>query len=417
MRWRTISCAVLLASGVVAGSQGARAAGPASSEPFFFSISPIQATSLAGQGATRYQVTVTGAPVGNAPYARWYVDLKPDRSDGPCSNDVLPGATRLSPTRYVWKNQGSSFIWYHGPVGSYAADRSYGCDQAKLEQSGYPGTVTVVFENDSEHCTASFSGTARGKSAEKGPNVVCELGGYLPLAVPRPLLSAYAKSNAALTALTARISSGDLRGGTEISQAINTALRPESKAFQRFFPPVWGCRFETLFEAVVVARSTLGTQVAELDAGRRSSGADLAADTRSLQAIVDVLRACRPSAGRPVGTPAPVIAAVGRLAATARALQRGETGPALQAKLRSLDADLDTTLKTDFPPVFGMPYAELVDRVLARQSAIALAKEAASNGDSLAAVSALKHAADSQRTIDSALHRQAARAAKAANAA
>jgi hypothetical protein len=407
----------LLASGAVAGTQGAQAAGPAASEPFFFSVSPIQATSLPGQGATRYQVTVSGAPVGNVPYARWYVDLKPDRSDGPCSNDVLPGATRLSATRYMWKNQGTSFVWYHGPVGSYAADRSYGCDQTKLGQSGYPGTVTVVFENDSEHCTASFSGTATGNEPKRGSSAVCELGGYLPLAVPRPLLRAYAKSNAALAALTARIRSGDLRDSAEIAQAIDAAMRPQRKAFQQFFPPAWGCRFDTLFEAVVMARSTLGTQVVDLDAGKRPSRADLAADSRSLQAIADILRACRPSAGRPVGAPASVIDTALRLAATARAIGRGETGPALRAKLRSLDGELETTLITEFPPVFGMPYSELVDRVLALQSAVAQANEAAANGDSLAAASALEHAADSQRTIDTALHRQAARAAKAAKAA
>jgi len=416
MRWATNVATVMLATAVVAGTRHAQAAGPASSEPFFFSVSPIQATRVPGQAATRYRVTVTGAPVGNAPYARWYLDLKPDRSDGVCSNDVLPGATRLSATRYVWKNQGTSFAWYQGPVGSYSADRSYGCDQAKLGRNGYPGKVTVVFENDSEHCTASLSSTPTGTMPETGPSAVCELGGYLPLAVPRPLLRAYAKSDAALTALTARIRSGDVRGSAQIAQAINAALQPQTNAFKRFFPPVWGCS-DRLFEAVFEARNTLETQAEELDSGKQISSTDLAANTHSLRKIVDVLRACQPSAGRPVGTPASVIAAVARLTATARELQHDGTGPTLRAKLRSLDDELDATLKTDFPVIFGMPYAYLVDRVLAERSAVALAKRAAVGGDSAAAASALQQAAGSQRAIDNALHKQAARAAKAEKAA
>ena len=217
-------------------------------------------------GATRYEVTVTNAPVGNAPFIRWYLDLKPGSTNARCSNDVLPGGTKAGPGRYVWKNQGLSFMWYHGPKGSYAARRSYGCDQAKLGRNGYPGTVTVVFENDSETCTASFAGIATSAKPQDGPAAVCQLGGYLPLPVPRALLRAYAGASASLNALLQRAQAGAIHG-TQLADAIRSALKSEADAF-RLFPPVWGCRFEVLFQAVLDARTALGEQLAETGAKR-----------------------------------------------------------------------------------------------------------------------------------------------------
>ena len=174
---------------------------PASTEPFFFRVSPIEATAERAVGATRYGVTVTNAPVGNAPFIRWYLDLKPGSTNAHCSNDVLPGGTKTGPGRYVWKNQGVSFMWYHGPAGSYASRRSYGCDPAKLGRNGYPGTVTVVFENDSETCTASFIGSATSVKPQDGPAAVCQAGDtshsrvqYVFLAVGAGVSVAYAVS-------------------------------------------------------------------------------------------------------------------------------------------------------------------------------------------------------------------------------
>jgi len=111
---------------------------------------------MPGQAATRYSVTVAHVPADDAPTFTWYLHVT-----GPgvaCSDAVLAGGRRLSTAEYVWVNQRSSFVWYTGAAGSYPTDRSYGCDQGDLGRGGYPGTVTVVFENDSQHCTATFAG-------------------------------------------------------------------------------------------------------------------------------------------------------------------------------------------------------------------------------------------------------------------
>jgi hypothetical protein len=409
MRWTTV-CVAVLATGLVGGAHWAQATGPASSEPFFFSLSPIRAIPVPGQAATRYQASLSGVPAGDAPSARWYIDLKPDPSDSPCSDELLAGARRLSPTRYVWANQGDSFLWFHGPVGSYPSDPAYGCDQAKLGRV-YPGTVTVVFENDFQTCKASFSGVPSGRSLEKGPSAVCELGGSLPLAVPRAVLQSYAKTDQALTSVIARIGSGKLRGSAEISRTIDAILQPENSVMADFFPPIWGCRFDALFDVVLATRSTLNTAAAMNEGG-------LAADRGALRSLESVLRACRPSAGRPVGTPATVISASAQLAARAAALQARPPGSAsvLRADLVGLDDGFERLVKTTFPAVFGMPYSALVDRVRADRSAVALASQAVSHGNPSAAVSALRKAASSQQTTGTALRKQEARSTKAAEA-
>ena len=165
------------------------------------------------------------------------------------------------------------------------------------------------------------------------------------------------------------------------------------------------------------ARTALGAQVADHDSGGRVSDPELEADRRSLETVVDILLACRPSPGRPVGTPAGVIAAVRGLVGRAQALQAAGDRNGLRASLRSLEEGLDAVLRTDFPVVFGMPYGALVDRVLAERSAVALADRAAARGELVGAAAALGQASRAQRKIGAALRKQARRAGKAEKAA
>ena len=125
--------------------------------------------------------------------------------------------------------------------GAYSADRSYGCDQSSIGHDGYPGTVTVVFENDSQHCTATFPGTTSGPRPQYGPEPVCALGGYIPLPVPLRLLQLYSKVDEQLTVLVREVQRGTLtnRHGA-LDGAVAAVVLPQSDAFGSLFPPVWG---------------------------------------------------------------------------------------------------------------------------------------------------------------------------------
>jgi hypothetical protein len=83
-----------------------------------------------------------------------------------------------------------------------------------------------------------------------------------------------------------------------------------------------------------------------------------------------------------------------------------------KAKLKSLNERLDTIVR-GFPAVFGIPYADLVARVLAENSAIAIAKGVARTRGAGAATPALERAAGHERIIGRALRKAAKRAVKA----
>ncbi len=418
------SIALILAftAATLALDSGARAARPLPASPFF-RLSPIRAVSPA-PSLTRYSVTVTNAPVGDAPYARWYLQLKtPASAGGACSDVIRAGGQRLSQTRFVWKNQGSSFVWYHGAEGAYASDRSYGCEQSRIGHDGYPGTVTVVFENDSQHCTATFAGTGGVTRPEYGPVPVCALGGYIPLPVPRRLLQIYSKVDAQLTVLVREVQRGTLtnRHGA-LGRAVAAVLLPQSDAFGSLFPPVWGCGFAGVFEQALQARLAFGTQIAELAAGMRLPHTTLGADAGYMKALAGGVRACEPSASSPIGAPTPVVRAVSRLAAEASALSEraGRASIALgmlETELRGLDSQFEQVLNKSFPLAFGMRYSALLNRMLVESSSVELAQRAAQAGNAGAAVLALKQAVAQQAAIGSALHKQAARSKKAANSA
>ncbi|HUY70751.1 MAG TPA: hypothetical protein VMV08_00780 [Gaiellaceae bacterium] len=329
----------------------------------------------------------------------------------------------MARNRYLWKNLGTAFVWYHGAKGTYAGHRAYGCDQSRIGRDGYPGTVTVVLENDSQHCVATFAGTASGARAEYGPKPVCALGGYIPLPVPRSLLQIYATADKELTALIHQVQSGTLTGRNgALGRALDAILQPQTGALNQLFPPVWGCGFEGVFNQVVQVERAFGAQIAALAAGRQLTSSTPAEDAGYLKAMAGSVRACQPTPTNPIGVPAPVLRAVNRLTAEAVALRdrarRATLGPALlETKLRSLSAKFNGLVNKSFPVVFGMPYGDLVDRVLSESSSIELATRAAQAGNTSAALSALKQAAGHEQAIGSALHKQAKRSANAASSA
>ncbi len=405
-------------------STAAGAAPPDPGATFFFDVSRIEAVPFPGLSATRYEVEVTNAPIGNTPYARWYLNLKPSASSGAsCDNALLAGGERLSPTRYGWRNQGRSFVWYHGPADSYPADRSYGCDQAELGHGGYPGRVTVVLENDSQHCTATFAGVVTGSRPQYGPPAVCALGGYLPLPVPHALLGAYARVGSNLNALIQQVRAGKTPiGGAAFGRALETILEPQTKAFGKLFPPVWGCNFTAVFDPVLLAKSALETQIAELAGGGHVPRSALDEDARNMKATTGAVRACEPTASRPLGAPPGVVGRLDRLSAETDALRAqagtGAIAPRrLRARLESIDAGLNALVGKSFPAVFGMPYRALLDRVLAESSMVASANRAATMGDRGGVVAALSRAAGNQRAITGSLRKEARQAAKAEKAA
>jgi hypothetical protein len=419
---RVLKLVVLLAAVLMLGSAGARGAQPDPSASLFFGLSPIHAVPLSGRSATRYSVQLSNAPVGNTPYARWYLELKGSASGVLCANDLLPGGARLSGTRYGWKNLGTTFTWFYGAKDSYPADPSYGCDQAEVGHSGYPGTLTVVFENDSEHCTAKFTGVVRGSVPVEGPPAACALGGYLPLPVPHSLLQIYARVDGRLSALVGQVQAGEFKGRpAALRHAIATTLEPQTRAFARFFPPVWGCDFDTVFGPMVVVRSMLDAQVAELAAGKRVARSALAADVESMRSAAHSVRGCRPTSSNPLGAPDTVVAGLDRVTGEMAAIRPVPAtrldSAALGARLRSIDASLNGIVRRGFPAVFGMPYGSLLDRVIAQNAAIDAAETTQRIGNTAAVVFELKRAAGGETTIGDALRKQARRAAKAEKAA
>ena len=386
--------------GLGPASANSRGSKPAVSESFFFRVSPIEAVAVPGS-ATEYTVRVTNIPFADAPYARWYLKVPASTGRSPCANVRLFGGERLGPGRYVWKNRGRSFIWYHGD-----------CAEARPGLAGSPGTLRVVLENDSEHCSATFKGWSKGQASDHGPAAVCVLGGYLPFSVPRQLLRLYASVNNKLSALIQRVRSGSFRGSPEdFGHAIDAVLQPQRDAFKLFLP-VWGCRFDGLFEPVLKGKSALEAQLANIDGGGRLPATARGTDTGDMTAILDDLRACTPTATRPIGVPAAVVAAVGALKARADALRARDDRKIDKAKLQLISERLDTIVK-GFPAVFGIPYADLVTRVIAENAAIAAAKQAARSRGAEAATPALERAAGHERIIGRALRKEAKRAAKA----
>jgi hypothetical protein len=359
-------------------------------------------------------------PPNDVPTYSWYLHL--GAGQPLCDDSVLAGGRRLGVGEYVWVNKQTSFLWYHGATGSYAADRSYGCDQAALGRGGYPGRLTLVVENEYEHCSASFTGTGAAAGASSGPPASCAIGGYAlgasMLPVPAALLSLYRGFDAELGGLIVQARSGTISSRT-LSDALETLERQQQNAFAQLFPPVWGCSFDGLFDGVSTAKASLDAQTLELGSGRRPSAGSLHGDTADLQTLARGLAACEQGPADSDGAPRAVVsdlerlstqtAQLGRLGATAAGLA------ALRVRLPAIASDLDTLVADRFPTVFGMRYIDLVERTLGVDHEAGLAVSAAGASNGSGAVAALEGILAPEESTGSALRKQERRVVAAEN--
>ncbi len=284
---------------------------------------------------------------------------------------MLAGGRRLSAGEYVWVNQQASFVWYTGAPGSYPDDRAYGCDQADLGHGGYPGTVTLVVENEYQHCSASFAGIAPGGQARSGAPATCALGGYSigasTLPVPASLITLYRRFDAEVNGLILQARQHTITTAT-LAAALESIRGQQQSAFARLFPPVWGCSFDGLFDGVSVAKASLDAQTAQLATGSRPSPASLAGDRIDLQSLARGLAACQATATSSGGAPRAVVRAVQRLLTEVSGLGGARSGARglayLRAHLPAIDSGLDSVVSRSFPTVYGMRYIDLVERTL-----------------------------------------------------
>jgi hypothetical protein len=404
--------AVLL--GAAADADGAPAAKPDASSAPLFSLSRIMAVPVAAESAARFTVTLAGVAADDPPTFTWYLHLSPAAPGADtCNNAVLAGGTRVSPLEYRWVDQGPSFVWYQGASGSYPADRSYGCDRAAIGHSGYPGTVSVLVENEYQHCTASFAGALAGPRPEYGAAAGCALGGYSLTAsllpVPAALLALYRSFDTELAALVRRARQGGTTRAAAITGSLDAILRQQSGAYGRLFPPVWGCGFAGLFNAVVAAETALAVQV---------SSASLARDSSAMRGLDRALASCEQSSTSPDGALRAVVAQVGRLTAATSALSAkdGRGGAAVVAKRRTgIDASLDSLVAHEFPTVFGMSFTSLVQRTLEISVGATLAERTAGAGQSGRTLAALESILGPEQEISGALQKQQRRVVRAEN--
>jgi hypothetical protein len=408
---------VLLAvvAGVSAEAAGGDGGAPAALETSFFRLSPMRVEPLSGGTAVRYSVTVSNAPVGNAPYFRWYLRLTPppsplgneavatDRTRSDCANRALFGRKQLSAGRYVWENLGPTFVWR----GSRFAE----CR----------GTISVLAENDQQHCTATTGQLGAAAHAGVGAPATCGRGGYLfgpsTYPVPRALLVTYARVDEELGQLATQVRQGSVRTEGELRDAVDRILQRQNRALSRLFPPVWGCSFDSVFGPLALAEGVLATALDDPVPSRQAATSRLAAASRSLARAAGSLAGCRKTQRRWWGAPAATVRSVRALAARADALRarvaRGELAASrVPPELGTLRSSLDATLRDRFPPVFGVPYLELVRRLVVQRAAVAAAGQAAGAADLAGASAALEQAMQPVRTTRRALQNENRRLTK-----
>jgi len=328
-----------------------------------FRLSPIEAALDPASKATRFSVSVSGAPTDLQPSYNW--TIRPDAAG--CANQRLFGAADGAAGAYVWHDQGATFVWYWS--------------------GGRPctGTVSVVVENEYQHCTATFNASA-STTPGHGPPAVCGLGGYtLPtgvLPVPAGLLRAYAGIGSELERLIRTAGRENARG---LAVQVGALGREQQQALARFYPPVWGCPFVRLFEPLAAAAGSLA------GAHLTPAAARTAAD--ELRAAAAGVSSCgrTSSATRSAAT-----ALAARLVALANSIDTAARGvpstTRLDAQLRGKAAALTRLLNLRLPPAFGTPYGELVQRVIAESAALASARSAAAAHRLSNAVAALARA-------------------------
>lgn len=384
------AAALLTAAGSTASRAGA-----------FFRLSPISAAPSAGGTATIYKVTVSSVSARNQPTITWTIHLA--RSASACDDSLVLGGSRVGVDEYSWAEQGPTFVWYHGPAGSYAADRRYGCEQSEIGHGGYPGTLSVAVEGEYSHCTATFPVVAPS-APSVGPASSCGVGGHtVPanlLPVPAGLLSLYGALATALRSLISELHGSNVAVHKVVTTTLDPLLRRQQAAFATLFPPVWGCSFASLFGKVSDAEGAIGSQVKGLAASDGVSAAALAADASSLGALARAVGGCERT-----GAPAAVARTLSRLQAQTTALSKrarssGST-TTVASTLPAIASSLAALVDKKFPPVFGIPYGALVERTLAEQDAATLAGQATS---AQAAAASLAQALVPTETVGAGLH-------------
>jgi hypothetical protein len=387
-----------IATGVAGAADGQAAAVRNSISSEFFAMSPIRAEFVPTAAATQFSVALRNVSPGNQPNFRWSLTL--DRSAvasatrSVCEDEKLAGGHRIGADEFVWANQGPSFLWY-ATSGAKCA-----------------GLVTVVAENEYEHCTASLEVPLPSPDLESGRPASCELGGYTigpsTLPVPARLLKGYAVTSSVLAQLAAETRRGTLPRD-RLVRLVDTLLARQRSSIRNLFPPVYGCRFSTVFQPLVGSATAVDEQLAQLRAGKGISDPTLAIVTTDLSGAVKQLRLCE----GPAGAPGSVVSALQRVVAQARtALQ---TRTSLDAKLTALASSLDAALER-FPSVFGVPYRQLVDELAALDSGMALAKEHVRSGDIRGAAGALSSAVAPSTAMRKALVHHQKQVIKAENA-
>ena len=393
---------LLLLFGATNASAGTRE----SDEGPFFRLSRIQAVSLPSTFATRYSVTVSGVPRDERPQYSWYLHVT---ASAPCMNSVLPGGQRLSATEYRWAAQGSSFVWYHGAKGSYPIDHSYGCDQNATGIDGYPGTVTVVAEDQYQRCHHELRRDDQRFSPSVRPACDLRVGGILTRSFdasrPARLLSLYkVRPSAAFAGRTN--SSRDTHRCTRACDRIEARSAAAAEGVRSVLPASVEFAFERLFDDVLVANASL-QQVA---GSRSRSSSYLDGAGSRMKALARDVSTCPTSATNTGGPPRTVVYALDRLAAEASALasdpQRTKRSRSLvTSRIAAIQNGLDSVVTDSFPAIFGIPFIELVDRTLTEQLAAGLAERAAGVHNSKQASAALKAVLAPTRSTGNALQR------------
>jgi len=144
--------------------------------------------------ATQYSVHVLKAPEGAKLHYEWFIQLKLIDNEGEpepgnpgsganfdptCDNAELPGgkvvegAAGQSGVVYHWEGM-NDLIWYHGDVGVYSDQPTYGCDHTKMGPVGHQGIVTLVVDDAAPGatytpwvCQANYYGTNTGIGYEE----------------------------------------------------------------------------------------------------------------------------------------------------------------------------------------------------------------------------------------------------------
>jgi hypothetical protein len=325
------------------------AAGAAAATPLpsaFFKLSRVQVST---HGDSRFfTVSVTHVQPNDGPVLSW--SLSPT-GGASCEDSGYPGGTRSRNGLVFWDQQGPTFRWDLGSSGRCA------------------GRVSVVAENQYEHCTATVATTPKATTSAAP---ACALGGYAvgfsTLPVPASVFQAYTRVQAQL--------SGPPRSAAAAEREIRKALEAQTAAFA-VFPSIWFCNFARTF-APIAALSA--------DFARR---ADAAArrDARTAERALS----CAPTAVRQ---------------AFATLARSATPQPALLA----------ATLEHYFPTVFGLRYDDLVQGFAVESVALGKAEAATAAGNSGAAEAEIAAVARSVNGLSTGLSRYQAAVVRVENA-